>query len=211
MNFNPYHVLKIDRHATAEAIKRAFRLRSKETHPDHGGAAEDFDLVKRAHSVLGDPELKAHFDATGIVKERATENPDQAALGILAALLAAMTVGDTDVEHTDVLAMMRKHLDKEIVAASKVAAKHRQMVEKAQRMAERFTRRKADAPNMVQQMLAHRIDELNGVVTKIEAVIAQHQRASELLKEYDFRHDAAPPALNAFAFAGFADAQTFGR
>ena len=211
MSFNPYNVLKVDPSATPEVIKRAFRQRSKETHPDHGGTSEAFDLVKRAFDVLDDPELKAHFDATGIVKERTVENPDQQALGIIAALLGALTVGDTDVARSDVLAMMRKHLDKEIADATNAAAKHKRMIEKAERMAERFTTRNPDAPNVVKQMLTHRIAELNGIVAKIEAVIAHHKRAAELLKEYDFRHEAPEPALQSFVFSTMGSNPIFGR
>lgn len=34
-----------------ELIKRAFRVRSKEAHPDTGGTAEQFEMLKRAYAV----------------------------------------------------------------------------------------------------------------------------------------------------------------
>lgn len=42
-------VLGVPRDATAADIKRAFRRRALETHPDRGGDAEAFQAVHRAY------------------------------------------------------------------------------------------------------------------------------------------------------------------
>ena len=46
---NWWEVLQIAKTATADEIKRAYYKRAKETHPDSGGSAADFDQVKRAY------------------------------------------------------------------------------------------------------------------------------------------------------------------
>ena len=49
----PAHaVLGVDRDASDGEIKRAYRERMKETHPDHGGTEEQFKRVKRAKEAL---------------------------------------------------------------------------------------------------------------------------------------------------------------
>jgi hypothetical protein len=47
-----WSVLGLEPGATREEVKRAFRKRALETHPDRGGRAEDFLAVQRAHDKL---------------------------------------------------------------------------------------------------------------------------------------------------------------
>ena len=49
----PAHVvLGVDRDATAEEIKQAFRKQAKETHADQGGDTEAFKRTKRAKEAM---------------------------------------------------------------------------------------------------------------------------------------------------------------
>ena len=46
-----WSVLGVDRTATPAEIKRAFRKRALETHPDHGGDASEFRTVRAAYDT----------------------------------------------------------------------------------------------------------------------------------------------------------------
>ena len=62
---DPYGVLGISRDATLDEIKRAFRGRAKELHPDanptDADAAERFKDASAAYEILTDPEKRAHY------------------------------------------------------------------------------------------------------------------------------------------------------
>ncbi|MDP3947650.1 MAG: molecular chaperone DnaJ [bacterium] len=63
-----YEVLGIDRNATDEKIKGAFRKLAFKHHPDHNhedGAEEKFKEVNEAYQVLSDPEKRATYDRFG--------------------------------------------------------------------------------------------------------------------------------------------------
>jgi len=61
-----YDLLRIDATASADDIKRAYRERSKETHPDvNNGKDDEFKDVKHAYEVLSDEEKRAHYNETG--------------------------------------------------------------------------------------------------------------------------------------------------
>lgn len=60
---NPYAVLGVEREASDDDIKSAYRRLVKEHHPDMGGSAEKFREVKEAYELLSDPEKRAAFDS----------------------------------------------------------------------------------------------------------------------------------------------------
>ena len=49
---DPFRTLGLPYDADADAVRRAFRRRALETHPDRGGAPADFHDVRTAHDTL---------------------------------------------------------------------------------------------------------------------------------------------------------------
>lgn len=64
-----YELLGVSRRATAEELKRAYRQRARELHPDANpndrATAERFKEVARAYQVLSDPVQRARYDRFG--------------------------------------------------------------------------------------------------------------------------------------------------
>jgi hypothetical protein len=60
-----YEVLGVDRSASADDVRSAYRQRARETHPDAGGDVGAFQTVQAAWEVLGDPERRRAYDRTG--------------------------------------------------------------------------------------------------------------------------------------------------
>lgn len=63
-----YKLLGISRNATPKEIKKAYRQKSLEFHPDKNkeeGAADKFSLIARAYEVLSDEEKKRIYDTRG--------------------------------------------------------------------------------------------------------------------------------------------------
>jgi molecular chaperone DnaJ len=63
-----YKVLAVDRKATQEEIKKAYRKLARTYHPDTNadpGAEERFKEVSEAYDVLGDPEKRKAYDRGG--------------------------------------------------------------------------------------------------------------------------------------------------
>lgn len=64
-----YAVLGVDREASPEELKRAYRKRALDLHPDRNPDREDaedeFKRLTEAYSVLADPEKRARYDRFG--------------------------------------------------------------------------------------------------------------------------------------------------
>ena len=64
-----YEVLGVDKSASANDIKKAYRRKAMEYHPDKNPgnkeAEEKFKEAAEAYSVLSDPDKKARYDQFG--------------------------------------------------------------------------------------------------------------------------------------------------
>lgn len=67
---NPYSILGVAKGATADTIKRAYKEKAKEHHPDRGGDANKFAEISNAYDILKDPNKRAYFDQTGSTDQR---------------------------------------------------------------------------------------------------------------------------------------------
>uniref|UniRef100_A0A1I8A4C1 J domain-containing protein n=1 Tax=Steinernema glaseri TaxID=37863 RepID=A0A1I8A4C1_9BILA len=61
VEYDPYHILGLDREADVKEIKKAYRELSKQLHPDRGGDAEQFDNIAKAYQALTDDEARENW------------------------------------------------------------------------------------------------------------------------------------------------------
>lgn len=69
MAFEFYDLLGVSRDASPEELKKAYRKKAMELHPDRhkGDKAKEaeFKKVNEAYATLSDPQKKAYYDRTG--------------------------------------------------------------------------------------------------------------------------------------------------
>lgn len=60
-----YSILGIDRSASTDDIKKAYRKLAMKHHPDRGGDPDRFKQISEAYETLNDPQKKAQYDNQG--------------------------------------------------------------------------------------------------------------------------------------------------
>mmetsp|Transcript_29940 Transcript_29940/g.50090 ORF Transcript_29940/g.50090 Transcript_29940/m.50090 type:complete len:415 (+) Transcript_29940:120-1364(+) len=60
-----YKILGVDRQASDNDIKKAYRRQAMQTHPDKGGDAEKFKVLSEAYEVLSDSKRRQMYDRFG--------------------------------------------------------------------------------------------------------------------------------------------------
>ena len=72
MAANYYDLLGVSKNASADDIKKAFRTKAHQFHPDKStGDAEKFKEINEAYQVLGDPQKRQQYDQFGQTYDQA--------------------------------------------------------------------------------------------------------------------------------------------
>lgn len=164
---NHYDRLGVEPNATAGEIKRAYRAKARENHPDKGGSSEEFAPIATAYEVLSDPNGRLLYDATGQDQRTPIEQEVQQ---ILLTLFAEALSRSDDIA---VIAFVRER----VKIGSQRLAEECKKVKKRQK-ALKAKRGKIKSTATVN--LAHMV--IDGELKSIEAGLAQMDHQEEIQK-----------------------------
>jgi molecular chaperone DnaJ len=66
-----YKIFGVDKNASPDEIKRAYRRLAQQYHPDKGGDPEKFKEINEAYQILSDPQKRSQYDQYGQTFEQA--------------------------------------------------------------------------------------------------------------------------------------------
>lgn len=188
-----YEALGVAPDATPEEIKKAYRKKAKETHPDAGGSNEEFEKVNKANLVLSDPERRERYDSTG---EADVPPLEMRVRSLLDELVTALIDQDDDILSVDLVEIMRQQVRNEINALNDRINKLSRKRDKADKLAKKFKKKakkgKAGA-NLLSDIASKKSRDFAARIKKTTGVLEVFSGALEALKDYTFDQDKPPP------------------
>jgi len=169
---NPYKTLGVEKTATQDEIKRAYRRKAKQHHPDAGG--EGFEEIGKAYALLTDAEARARYDETG------ETDAAPAALSILVAMFRAVIerdCGEENVVHT----VREALLSARIGLADKIREQEFELLRLG-----KFTGRVTaqSGPNLFESILEQKKDTVRRQIAHLKAELRRGDEAIELLSGF---------------------------
>lgn len=177
-----YETLGVAKDATREAIKKAFRRKAKDAHPDTGGSPEKFHALELAHRILVDDDARARYDRDGST-EAEPDNTDAQAMSIIASNIDRL-MNDEDAKFKDLVGEVRKALKSDIATAERNIGDGRKFELKAVDLRKRVKGGKGAA--LIQRMFDSKLKDAAAAIASIEKQIAIRRRALELLDDASF-------------------------
>lgn len=199
----PYEVLRVSKTSRLSTIKKAFRRRAMETHPDRNGDPAEFQAVQLAWKILSDPAKRKRFDETG---EVSPDKPDNGhgevcleLTGALGGVIQALLKQSVKPSTQNVVELMRQAMTQR---SENIAQNVKELKKARAYLAECVGRFKVKDG---EENLLESITRSQEAIVAKELAKAERQKevnaaAMKLLKNFTFEHDA-PDAFWA-AFSG---------
>lgn len=202
---NLYDELGVPSTADEQEIRQAYRRRAQQCHPDKGGDKEEFQRVKQAFDVLGDPERRESYDATGDVLELEQEHILAEARDLIATLYRNIVLKLKEgVAYVDVVAHMTSSLESSTRDLNKELSRQ-EVVTKMLKSANDRLRHKRGTDSYLyragDEMLRNELKKTANM-KRGQLVLAA---AADMCKEYTYDTEEAPaktkgPTIRLFTF-----------
>lgn len=197
-----YEALGVERTATPEEIKLAYRRKAMEFHPDRNqgneeAAAESFRIVQHAYDVLSDPERRAEYDATG--EDGEVEDMAATAQEILAQMMVNIAVTMTEggnpnsavhIGRTDPIAILFSQLRDQLRGIERSAQLNTIQAARLKQILERLSSKKravTETPVFIALSEQHATMERRSITLQKDRELVN--RIMQLAEEYAYRTD----------------------
>lgn len=205
---NPYEKLNVPTDASEADIKKAYRRKAQDHHPDKPDGSEDeFHAIKLAYDVLSDPERRRKFDEFGDTDEAPKGNiAEQMVVNAFNVLIDEDDLKGNIIERV----VGRINQEKEKVNREMVKANH-----KLSKLESRKSRITAKDNNLFEGLLDQKITGINHGLEQAKELIVNLEKAVLILENYE---DTAPEIITETRFhtqtsqlGGFGTGQNFFR
>lgn len=186
-----YKELGIAKGASKSEIKKAYRNAAKKAHPDiKGGNPKKFGLIKKAFDILSDDDHRSKYDSTGDDLETEPDNErsniiNYIAFAINMVLAECARNGQSPLEIHLVSSVIGK-INVNISEAESNIRVTRGMMDIDKKLLGRFS---SDKDNVFENIIKHRLKEMQASIAKMEESLETGKSAKELIQDVKFRKD----------------------
>lgn len=187
---DPYKELGVKKKATAAEIKKAYRKKARQTHPDHGGNVEDFHKVQSSYLILSNPKSREKYDETGEIDEdEAIISMHDFIFGVFNELLESMysqTHGVIKIALTVDIIKGLKKIMRDMQSAMQEESNTLENKAKYYKAIANRLSKKSKGPNLFSEMLMDKHNRAVKQVDHIKTKKAEIDRALVIVDDYIF-------------------------
>lgn len=190
-----YETLDTIPDASPNEIKKAYKRKAKETHPDAGGTSDKFAKVSRAYLVLSDPVKRARYDETGDISENVSESyPLNLLVQFFVTIVMQHAVGQgPDPCTIDLVKLARDQFREDILAAENEQVKVRKQIKLWEKVAAKFSKHDKKTPDTIRLSLLGQVPRLEQQLRVMTDQIQIRKDATKLLDGYRFDFETSAP------------------
>jgi curved DNA-binding protein CbpA len=167
---HPYEELGVPKNALIDDIKKAFRKKSKKTHPDAGGTNEKFDNTKKAYLILSDAKKRKQFDETGTIGE---DEPKQHIHNEIASVFFGIVKqNESKIEYIDIIKEVLTVFERVIKETTNANIRLRDNIIKNEKLTLRFTKKDGSEDNIF-------LNFINAEINTLEASIVTNNELTD--------------------------------
>lgn len=201
---DPYKDLGVHRKASREEIKRAYREKARKLHPDTGGNGDDdFSRIALAWRVLGDDDMRDHFDATGEIFDPNSRNPRTVAMGEICKIFNTVirqTSDPANIKYMPIIEKITNAINQEIENCEKRVSEFDHFIESLQDVQGRIEVVDPEIPNVLRSTLETQITEIERQRRSFKRDLDIWTNAKELIKAFRFVRAAKPGSSVSYTF-----------
>lgn len=193
-----YEILGVDPEAKPDDIKRAYRKRATQKHPDtakdKAKAHDEFVMLNKAYRVLSNPADREHYDRTGTVNEDAGTRLHELAKQTLNGL--AIGIVEQCDDDTDLIAALHRTISSTIEGSRAKAAEIRKRQaarsKKFAAFAKRIKRGSRKGDNLLALVLENEAKKMEAEASTHDGNVKLGEEMLRVLSDYEFIPDSAP-------------------
>lgn len=170
-----YEMLGIDKDASQDEIRKAYRKAANRDHPDKkGGDKERFQAIKHAYEILGDETSRAIYDETG-----STDGEDPA-INILSSLFMS-EMQKFNFKDIDYVSSVLETLQSKVRGAEGNIKKSKMMARRIKVILKNLT-----LPKPIRTIIENELLGLESSIKEGENVVATYHRSIDLLEKCEY-------------------------
>ena len=192
-----YTRLGVSENASKEDLKKAYKGKAMEHHPDKGGDSKEFHKINYAYMVLTDDEKREKYDNGEDFEAGDTQSPEQKLRQMLFFVMSDLISNlDRDkVVYSDVLKMAKGIIDEQLKQLAIESKKKRREIGK---FIEVIKRVRGSDSDWFKDTLREKIDDIKKEKDQIQEQYDIGKNMSEKLTEWEYRVDEKPYDTSSF-------------
>lgn len=189
-----YDDLGLNKNASKEDIKKAYKDKAKKYHPDKGGDKDKFAMILKAYDVLKDDEKRSYYDEYGQEQPKINIKEQKAITIITQIIEGILDTDERDIIYTDIIGIAKTFLSEKRNTFKKMNEKLNFDLKQLEKLKKIFTKRlkhkkKVTQTNLFLSVIDNKIRLLEKNKKDVEFELEILKIASKMINDFNFKFD----------------------